>query len=386
VLKTFVSRVKYLIKIVRNRGLKYLWNRLIFFLLWGSKFFRELFLKHFFPWTVPMPPFIEYETTTRCNLKCIMCEHTYWNEKCRDVSYVQFTDLVDQLNLRWMGVTGIGESFMNKDFMKMLEYLKKQDILVELFDTFYFVDEKKAGKLLEMGVDRILISFDAATKETYEKIRVNSKFDRVVTNIKNAFRIKKEMKEDVSYIHFHYIVSKPNLHEVPDYVDFVNELRQGEPTFIMFTPLLHSFEEIEDITVEMPREIIEETERRAAEAGIPIGWNQNTEKEKREDISHCTSWIMPFVFSSGEVIPCCVGNEANKREFQKKYSFGNIYKKSFREIWNSKMYREFRKKIHSGETPIQCRDCSIYKTNYTGNEEDEMAAYFPGHNETPSED
>lgn len=380
----FTVKLEQLYKVFKKRSFRAAWNRLWFYALWESKFLKRLFLTKFFPWGVPFPPLLEFETTTRCNLKCIMCEHTYWNEKCNDVTFEQFKDVVNQFKLRWIGVTGIGESFMNKDFMKMLGYVKKQDIYVELFDTFYFVNENIAWQLLNMGVDRIIISFDAATKETYEKIRVNSDFDLVVENIRTIFRLKKKMKEEVSEIYFHFIISKPNVHEVPQYIDLVNALRQGEDTYIMFTPLLHVYDEINDIAVDVPGEIIEETHRKAKAAGIGSGWNQNAEKEKLEEISKCTSWIMPFIFSSGEVIPCCVGNEANKRSFQKKFSFGNIYKQKFKDIWNSKLYREFREKIHRGETPVQCRDCSIFKANYTGNEENDFVAYFKDQGENYS--
>ena len=66
---------------------------------------------------------MEIEVTTRCNLKCIICEHTYWDEPNRDMSFEQFKGIVDQFpKLKWIGLTGIGESFINKDFMKMLRY------------------------------------------------------------------------------------------------------------------------------------------------------------------------------------------------------------------------------------------------------------------------
>ncbi|MCD4782717.1 MAG: radical SAM protein [Candidatus Eremiobacteraeota bacterium] len=359
---------KGLVKIARKKDLKHAINRLWFYILWDDKKLREFFLIKLFPWAVTFPPFVEVETTTRCNLRCIMCEHTYWKEKCRDMTFEEFKGIVDQFKLRWIGVTGIGESFLNKDFMKMLEYIKSKSILVELFDTFYFLDEEMVTRLLQMGIDRILISFDAATKETYEKIRVGSKYERVVKNIKKAFQLKKEMNDDISKINFHYIISKPNLHEVPKYIDFVNEMRQGQDTFIMFTALLHAYDEIEQYVTEIPQEIIDETEKKAKKAGIPITWNMNV-PSKKDDISHCTSWIQPFIFSSGEVIPCCAGNEANKRDFQKKYSFGNVFKSSFRDIWNGEKYKRFREKIHNGETPIHCRDCSIYDTNYETDEE-----------------
>ena len=80
--------------------------------------------------------------------------------------------------------------------MRMYQYLKKKwpGMHIELFDAFYFIDEQKAKELLELGIDTIFISIDAATKETYEVIRVGSDFNRVVNNIKHFLEMKKERK------------------------------------------------------------------------------------------------------------------------------------------------------------------------------------------------
>jgi len=48
----------------------------------------------------PQPKYLEIETTTACNLKCTMCEHTYWCEKDQNMTYDQFLHIIDQfLNL-----------------------------------------------------------------------------------------------------------------------------------------------------------------------------------------------------------------------------------------------------------------------------------------------
>ena len=104
---------------------------------------------------------------------------------------------------------------------------------------------------------------------------------------------------------------------------------------------------------------MEATKARAEELGVSIAWNWNTEQEK-PPIQMCTAWIMPYIFVSGHVIPCCVGNEANQRELQKKLSLGNVNERSFKEIWDSPEYKEFRMMIRRGETPPQCRDCGVF--------------------------
>jgi len=290
-----------------------------------------------------------------------MCEHTYWDEPNRDMSFEEFKGIVDQFpRLKWIGLTGIGESFINKDFMKMLRYVKSKSILVELYDTFYFIDEDVAKELVEMGVDKIYASIDAATKETYERIRVGSNFERVTNNVKNLLQIKREMNSSFPIVDFHYIISKANFREILQYVEFVHSIA-GENIRIQFTRMLHEFDEVEDLFVEVPEEIVQEVNKKGKELGIRIGWNTDVPKSKPH-ITKCIEWIMPFIFVTGHVIPCCSGNEAGHRDFQKETALGNLFEESFKEIWRSENYKNFRRMLRRGEVPIQCRNCCLYNT------------------------
>ncbi|MCK5628450.1 radical SAM protein, partial [Candidatus Bathyarchaeota archaeon] len=183
--------------LLREKGLRYTYNIIHFGFFWGWIRNHSNLIK-MLNWFAPYPSYIEIEVTTKCNLKCIMCEHTYWNETDRDMSFEDFKGIIDQFpRLKWIGLTGIGESFLNKDFIKMLRYVKAKNIIVELYDTFYFVDGNVAEELIDLQVDNIFASIDAATKETYEKIRVGSNFERVINNVTNIFQLKKKKK--VSY-------------------------------------------------------------------------------------------------------------------------------------------------------------------------------------------
>ncbi|MFH1771966.1 MAG: radical SAM protein [Candidatus Omnitrophota bacterium] len=310
----------------------------------------------------PYPPFIEIEVTTRCNLRCLICEHTYWHEPSRDMPFEQFKSIVDQFpKLKWIGLTGIGESFLNKDFMRMLRYVKSKNIFVELYDTFYFIDEEAAKELVELPIDKIFVSLDAATKETYEKIRVGSDFDRVIGNVKYLIKIKMETKSYFPEIAFHYIISKENVNEVSNYIELVSSLAQGQDVSIQFTRMLHSYPEVEGLFTEVPEEIIEAVKVKARELGSKVSWNADIPSSKPV-ISKCTEWMMPFVFVTGHVIPCCSGNEAGNREFQKQTALGNVFEKSFMEIWQGKKYKVLREKLRKGDSPLPCKNCCLYDT------------------------
>lgn len=350
--------LKIFIVDLQKRGIRYAYNHLyisIFYSPTNPDVIKWIQKK------VIYPPYIEIEVSTRCNLKCVMCEHTYWKESGRDMSFDQFKYILDQFpELKWIGLSGIGEAFLNKDFLKMLWLCKSRKIYIELFDGFFLINEKVAQDLVKMQLDKILGSIDAATKETYEKIRPGSDFNKVISNLKYLVELKKRSHKDLPQINLHYIVSKLNLHELPLYVEFMHSLLgPKEINEIIFSRVLHNFKEIQDLYIEVPDEIVSETQKIADGLGINIVWGTRI-AQKKPPISECVAWMTPFIFVNGDVVPCCAANEANRREFQKKYSMGNIFQQPFREIWSGKEYNKLRTDIFSDKVPIQCTKCPIF--------------------------
>ncbi|MEM5813225.1 MAG: radical SAM protein [Candidatus Aenigmatarchaeota archaeon] len=348
-----------------------------------SKFYKKFMLQFFYSEKLrslgkfliekfnlaPYPRQIEIEPTTRCSLRCIMCEHTYWNEPNIDMSFEQFKYIIDQFpGLFWIGLTGIGESFLNKDFLKMLYYAKEKGINVELYDNFVYLKKDIAEKIIkDQLITRLYISLDACTKETYEKIRVGAKFENVMKNLNDFLDLKNKIKTKYPKMSFHFIVNKINMHEIPDYVEFVyNLIKDREegilPTeTILFTKILHPFEEIKDIYIEeVPKEIVEEAEKRAKKFGISVKFAVNITKDL-PSCKKCFAWLEPFIFADGTVIPCCEQNEFNRRWYQRKYAMGNVFEKPFKEIWNGEKFKELRKTLRKGKFPLACKGCVIYK-------------------------
>jgi len=354
-----LDRISRIFWLVRKKGFKYTYNRIHFFFFWSwiRKHPLCISIINFF---ALYPSYIEVEVTTRCGLRCVMCEHTYWNEPPRDMNFDQFTKIIDQFpNLKWIGLTGIGESFLNKDFMEMLRYVKNRNVFVEFYDNFFYIKKEMVQQLIDMEIDRIFISLDAATKKTYEQIRPGSDFNTVLEHISNLFQIKKEYKKDFPVISFHFIVTADNIQEIPDYIDLVKKLSEGEAD-IQFSRLLHEYPEVERMFIEIPDPIIANSEKLAAEKGIRINWNLDVPSGKPM-MPMCVEWVMPFIFVTGHVIPCCSGNEANNREYQKKCSLGNIFETDFKTIWRGEKYQKLRNDIRTGKCPAYCVNCCLYQ-------------------------
>lgn len=340
----------------QKKGLKWTYNWIYYSHIYST---RDTQMLEFLYKIRPIPDFIEVETSTHCNLKCTMCEHTYWKEKNQNMTYEQFVYILNQFpRLKWVGLTGIGESYLNPDFEKMLTECKRRGLFIENFDNFTLLNETHARKLVELKVDKLYVSLDAATKETYEKIRIGANWETVMENIKTLDRIKKENNSYEPEFWFHFIVSKDNKHEMADYLDMIHNLHI-DCKQVQFTILLHAYKEIKDKFIEVTDEEKTKLLNKGKELGLQVSFNMNTGCQN--PFKNCTLWNMPFIFVDGTVIPCCSMNEQNDRPWQVETKLGNIFKEDFRKIWYGKKYTNMCKNLSENKSCEQCNRCFLFK-------------------------
>lgn len=348
---------------LKEKGWRYTSSYLFMASTYNSDFVRYLLLTKLYRWFVFYPRYFEVEVTTRCNLRCTMCEHTYWTERSRDLSLEEFKSIIDQFpKLKWIGTTGIGSSFLNREFPEMLKYVKRRDpnIYVELFDSFAALDDGIIEQVVEEGlIDRWIASIDGATEETYEKIRVGASFEKVIGNVEKLIDAKARRGTSFPELSFHFIISRDNYEEVPDFVELVASLAGGRNVGILFSHLLHDFNEIDGLMLEIPAGLREEAAHIARQNDIKLSWGKNV--RERQPISRCTEWSMPFVFADGSVVQCCASNEANRRQFQIEHRMGNVLQSGFDAVWEGERFRSLRDRIHAGRVPVPCSTCTIYE-------------------------
>ncbi len=321
-----------------------------------------------FPKLAPFPKYIEIEHTTICPYKCIMCEHTYWkDQEKRFTSFEEFKYMIDQFpGLKWAHLTGEGASFINKDFLKMVEYTKtKKRASLYMVDHFYDPNEDEMKKLIDLGVEGIYISIDGATKETYNQIRIGSDFERVISNVRKFIELKEKMKARVPEISFRFIVLTLNVHEMAKYIDLVASFGDrkifGDGSRIDFVGNLE-FPETKHLSVHnIPEEILQATMEKARKYKFNVFFS-HTEPKRNPPIEQCYAWLEPYVMMGGYVISCCNTLMSNKRTFLREHSFGNLFESSFTDIWNSERYRRFRETVNKKDckVPVICTGCRAY--------------------------
>jgi len=318
------------------------------------------------------PPFLEIEPTTICNFRCVCCEHTYWKEPAKNMSFEQFKKIFDDFGRpKWLGLTGIGSSYLNPDYHKMLRYAKSRGTIIEVFDHFaHFKNDNQIKELIDIGPDFQFVSMYGASKKSFEKVCIGSDFNKITKNLKTFVRLKKKMKKRFPILNFHFIVTRESKNEILKFLDLVHSLNTeiGE---ILVTPMLHGFKEAKKFEVRIDQDYVNMVRKRAKKYKIPITVNMSAKKEaegleKKPDIKNCKELIMPFIFVTGHVTPCCAQNEANARVWQKNNSLGNALEKSFRKIWYSPTYKKLRKMIRTNKVPKECAMCPAYDISCLG--------------------
>jgi len=311
----------------------------------------------------PYPVYLEAEVTSKCSLRCIMCEHTYWNEPpSLDWSVEKFKSVIDQFpDLKWAALNPIADQFMNPEFFNIMKTLDERHVCQELYMTSTTLEEADMKKIADLkSMMMVKFSHDAATPETYHRIRVNGNWEKVIRNIKALDRFKRQNGKHFPTIEFHFIIMKQNIHEAEMFIDWVDSLGVS-CSGIMYSRLLHQFPEVGNTYVDIPPDLGDKLVKRGQGLGIPVYFNADANAQK-PPANQCTQWTMPFIFVDGTVISCCCQNEANRRGWQRENSMGNIFQKPFREIWNDAPYRRLRQNLWEkkiGEASPVCKECAI---------------------------
>ena len=147
------------------------------------------------------PDRVYVESTNVCNLDCIMCP-TGLHIDTRPKGYMEwdlYTAIIDEIAPFAEAVVlhSWGEPLLHKRIIDMIRYAKERDLWVETSTNATRLDEETSRKLIESGLDRVYLSMDGLTKETYEKVRVKGNFEVVLGNIERFLDLNHELGSPV---------------------------------------------------------------------------------------------------------------------------------------------------------------------------------------------
>lgn len=289
------------------------------------------------------PISISIEPTTSCNLRCPECPSGLrsFSRPTGMLKEDLFRNVIDQLapTLSYLTFYFQGEPFLNPRFTEMVRYASSKGIYTATSTNAHFLDDENAEKTIKSGLDRLIISIDGTSQETYESYRAGGNLDKVIQGTKNLIRIKKKLRSKTPHVVFQFLVVKPNEHQIPEVYKLADEL--GVDRVALKTAQIYDFENGSDL--------IPVQEKYAR-------YKKNDDGKysiKNQLLNHCWKmWHSCVITWDGKVVPCCFDKDAH-------FVLGDLRKNTFAEIWKGEKYNEFRNSLLKSRSEIEiCKNCT----------------------------
>ncbi len=295
------------------------------------------------PFVLGRPFTVSIEPTTACNLSCPECPS----------GLKQFTRSTGKLDLEvnrkllrsigrqlfYINYYFQGEPFLHTNFLELIKDAKRENIYTSTSTNAHFISKKVAEEIVESGLDRLIISIDGVTQETYEGYRVTGKLQKVIEASKALVEAKKRLHSATPHLIFQFLVVKPNEHEVPKIFDLAKEIGINEVR--LKSAQLYEYAKGNPL---MPQQ-----EKYARYKKQKNG----TYVLKYKTGNHCWRMWSSCVFTwDAKVVPCCFDKDAQ-------YTLGSAVTENFDSLWNSSKYQEFRSNVLTKRNHIDiCKNCS----------------------------
>lgn len=144
------------------------------------------------------PPKVVYaETTNACNATCVMCPRDAMQRAIGIMPMDLFKKIADECaewGVEEMRLHNFGEPLIDVKLYDKIEYAKRIGIkTTTIYTNGALMSGEKARRLISAGLDKLYVSFDGATKHTFESIRLPLSFDQVSENVRNFYTLRDDM-------------------------------------------------------------------------------------------------------------------------------------------------------------------------------------------------
>ncbi len=337
---------------------------------------------HLLQFSKDKKPVVVWNITRGCNLKCIHCyAHAKDHSDRSDLSTEEGKELID--NLAKFGVPVIlfsgGEPLVRKDLPELAAYAIEKGVRAVISTNGTLITEKVARTLKEIGLSYVGISLDGMEE-------INDKF----RGVKGAFRLAvagiRNCQSAGIKVGLRFTINKFNVGEMPGIFDLIEEMEipracfyhlvyAGRGSTLVNDDLSHEETRAAvDLIIDRTRRLHDEgkpkeilTVDNHADGPYLYMRLQRENPERAKEVLELLK--MNEGNSSGRGIGCISWDgEVYADQFWRHYSFGNIRKRPFSEIWtdlSEPLMRKLKeKKKHMKGRCARCRWLDICGGNF----------------------
>jgi MoaA/NifB/PqqE/SkfB family radical SAM enzyme len=293
------------------------------------------------PWAASVEP------TTSCNLRCTECptgQHSL-TRAGGSLNPDGFKRLLDRLspNLFYLTFYFQGEPLMNAALPEMIRIARKRNIFVATSTNAHYLDESMAAKLVDSGLNHLIISLDGLDQKTYATYRVGGNVEAVKNGITHLVEARRKAGRQTPFIELQFIVMRHNEHQLEEVRAFARQTGVDQLSLKsaqVYSPVPDPGSDRDPL---IPRNLKYSRYRQ-----LPNGeWVPKQKLRNR-----CVRlWRSVVVTWDGITVPCCYDKDAGHRT-------GDLSNLPLTAIWKNESYTAFRKQLLRDRTAVKiCREC-----------------------------
>ncbi len=311
---------------------------------------------------MPVPRTMEFFLSNVCNHACAGCHSRYMHKN--DVQFLDFDTMKEvvsdfaELGVEGVEISGGGEPLMYPQIIPAIAFMRSKGLKVGVFSNGTLLTPE-ISEFLVQNLLFLRIAFDAGTRETYKKIHGRDDFGCLQENLRTLVDIRSKLGADkgrrlsdqkqqgLVTIGAKYLVSSKNWHELVLAAEMARDVGLD---YLQFKALRGSKFTLEGEELEQAKEMAEKALQLGTDDFQVFG-----SLEKTKPIGRCfLNPIHPVVDAAGDMYLCAFFHHRKDT-----HKIGNVYEKSFPEIWYSERhYEAFR-----STKPKECAvfDCPFHE-------------------------
>lgn len=318
---------------------------------------------------MPVPRTMEFFLSNVCNHACAGCHSRYMHkDEDRFLDFDILKEVVSdfaELGVEGVEISGGGEPLMYPQIIPAIAFMRGQGLKVGMFTNGTLLTDELAEFLVE-NVLFLRIAFDAGTRETYKKIHGRDDFEKLADNLRTLISYKRkkgsagepaagakqksratDTRFGTATVGAKYLVSTKNWMELSQAAALAKEIGLD---YLQFKALRDSKFTLKGETLKKAK-----AEAEKARALSDDDFQVFGSLEKTKVIGRCfLNPIHPVVDAKGDMYLCAFFHHRKDT-----HRIGNIYEKSFPEIWYSERHFEAFRSTKPKECAIF--DCPFHE-------------------------
>lgn len=301
-----------------------------------------------------MPRMIDLEVSRVCNLECPACMRradsslAQLRPNTRFCTLERFKGIHKEIpTLGTLNFMGDGEPLMNPELRDIIRYASLNDIHTVLTTNATLLTQADIEFFRKNKVYKIHTSVDAAHEDLYESMRVGAEWDTTLENLKLVGR------SGISFC-INMVLTKQNIHEMPDMVRLCKKVGAKEVTFLMPICTYGDDRNVRPDDNGENQQLFLDTARTCHDQGIkwvfPLTLNPTFRR-------FSFPFIRPQISIEGDMYACCYSLGRGKVWYEgygyevPDYNMGNMFREGFKKVWHGEGFNEIRRIYKETELP-----------------------------------